>query len=72
MPKLFIGTPHTSIQYPLQASILVQRSSDLCFLCLSKDFPQMSNSGSTSLGSNKFMLGSYHILLELPVSSMVM
>lgn len=38
---------------PLQASTLLQRSSDSCFLCLSICFPQMHNTGHTFPGSNQ-------------------
>lgn len=38
---------------PLQASTLVQRSSDSCFLCLGIRFPQMLNTGHTFPGANQ-------------------
>lgn len=38
---------------PLQASTLVQRSSDSCFLCLGIRFLQMLNTGHTFPGANQ-------------------
>ena len=54
---------------PLQAFILVQRSSASCFLCLSICFPQMPNTGHALQGPAN-LLG-YHILLELPSSTVL-